>query len=46
MSHLRGKELICQVTWHNSILSNLFDFLATAQPGVKLAEAESPEDNS
>ena len=44
-AHHRGKELICQVTWHSSIMGNLFDFLATAQPGTKLAEAESPEDN-
>ena len=25
-----GKELVCNITWHNSILGGLFDFLATA----------------
>ena len=38
-----GKELVCNITWHNSIAQNLFDFMATAQAGNKLANAEEAE---
>ena len=31
---VRGREVVCQVTWHKSITGGLFDFLATAQPGA------------
>ena len=30
LMYQRGKEVICQVTWHPSISQNLFDFLAAA----------------
>ena len=44
-SFQRGKELICQVSWHKSIIGNLFDFLATATPGEKLESAVDAERN-
>lgn len=36
-----GKELVCNVTWHTSIVGNLFDFLATATAGSRLPSAGS-----
>ena len=44
ISYQRGKEVICQVTWHPTIMQNLFDFLATAQPGAKLPSAQQTVD--
>ena len=36
-----GKELVLQVSWHSSIMLNLFDFMATAEAGRKLESAET-----
>lgn len=40
-----GKELVCNITWHNSIANNLFDFMATAQAGSKLPDAQTEADD-
>lgn len=34
-----GKELVVNITWHGSIMSSLFDFLATAEAGQRLPSA-------
>ena len=44
-SYQRGKELICQVSWHKSLMGNLFDFLATATPGQRLESSIDAERN-
>jgi len=44
-AYQRGKELICQITWHKSVVTKLFDFLATATPAEKLATAETEDAN-
>lgn len=36
-----GKELVFNVSWHSSIMTNLFDFLATAESGRKLESEET-----
>ena len=30
LMYQRGKEVICQITWHQSVHPTLFDFLASA----------------
>ena len=39
-----GKELVCNITWHGSIMGNLFDFLATAEAGTKLQSAQADDE--
>ena len=43
-NYARGKELIVNITWHPSIKANLFDFLATARPVKKLANAAEEDE--
>ena len=48
-AHLRGKEFVLTIVFHKSIMANLFDFLETASPGIKLesaAEEENPNASS
>ena len=36
------REVVCQVTWHNTIMAGLFDFMYKNQPATKLTNPVNP----